>query len=91
MIIQVTEWLGAFQAATTQMSTSKQPMLSTTLAIFRGLQEHIKLIYSDLPASTSQRIKTSLLDVHQKLSDYYYCYDQSPFYTWATHKFNHLT
>jgi len=91
MIIQVTEWLGAFRAATTQMSTSKQPMLSMTLAIFRGLQEHIKLIYSDLPASTSQRIKTSLLDAHRKLSDYYYHYDQSPFYTWATRKFNHLT
>jgi len=91
MIIQVSEWLGAFHAATMQMSTSKQSMLSSTLAIFRGLQDHIRVIYSDLPASTSPRIKASLLNAHQKLSDYYYRYDQSPYYTWAARKFNHLT
>ncbi len=89
-IVQVTEWLGAFWAATTQMSTSKESMLSSTLAVFRGLQEHIRLIYSDLPESTSPRIKTSLLDAHRKLSDYYYRFDQLPFYTWAARKFNHL-
>lgn len=90
MIIQVTEWLGAFRSATTQMSTSKEPMLSSTLAIFRGLQDHIRQIYSNLPESTSPRIKTSLLDAHRKLSDYYYRFDESPFYTWAARKFNHL-
>ena len=62
-------------------------MLSSTHAIFRGLQEHIQQIYHDLPLSTPPRIKTGLLDTHQKLSDYYYKYDQSPFYTWAAHKF----
>lgn len=91
MIVQVTDWLGAFRAATTQMSTSKQSMLSSTLAIFRGLQEHIRLIYGNLPASTPHRITASLLDAHKKLSDYYYRYDQSPFYTWAARKSNHMT
>lgn len=91
MIVQVTEWLGLFRGATTQMSTSKESMLSSTLAVFRGLQEHIRLIYSKLPVLTSQRIKTSLLDAHRKLSDYYYRYDQSPFYTWAARKFYYLT
>jgi hypothetical protein len=66
-------------------------MLSSMLAVFRGLQEYIRQIYSKLPVSTSQRIKASLLDAHQKLSDYYYRYDQSPFYTWASRKFNYLT
>ncbi|KAG2078425.1 hypothetical protein BDR04DRAFT_1086741 [Suillus decipiens] len=37
----VTKWLKAFRSATTQMSTTKCPMLSTTHAIFRGLQESI--------------------------------------------------
>jgi hypothetical protein len=86
-ITQVADWLKQFHAATTQMSTSKQPMLSSTHAIFRGLQEHIQQIYRDLPLSTVLRIKTGLLDAHQKLSDYYYKYDQSPFYTWAARKF----
>jgi hypothetical protein len=58
-------------------------MLSTTHAIFRGLQEHIKQIYRDLPGSIPPKIKAGLLDAHKKLSDYYYKYDQSPFYTWA--------
>jgi len=82
-IAQVADWLVAFRAATTQMSTSKVSMLSTTHAIFRGLQEHIQRIYRDLPMSTAPKIKAGLLDAHKKLSDYYYKYDQSPFYTWA--------
>ena len=32
-------------------------------------------------------IRTGLVEVRQKLSIYYYKYDQSPFYTWAAHKF----
>jgi hypothetical protein len=86
-IAQVADWLMAFRSATTQMSTSKTPMLSTTHAIFRGLQEHIREIYRDLPTSTPSKIKAGLLDAHTKLSDYYYKYDQSPFYTWAACKF----
>jgi hypothetical protein len=82
-IAQVADWLMAFRAATTQMSTSKVSMLSTTHAIFRGLQEHIQQIYRDLPTSTPPKIKAGLLNAHKKLSDYYYKYDQSPFYTWA--------
>ena len=30
-------WLKSFQSATTEMSTTKSPMLSTTHAIFQGL------------------------------------------------------
>lgn len=86
-ITHVADWLMAFRAATTQMSTSKVSMLSTTHAIFRGLQEHIKQIYGDLPTSTAPKIKDGLLDAHKKLSDYYYKYDQSPFYTWAACEF----
>lgn len=86
-IAQVAGWLKAFRSATTQMSASKQPMLSTTLAIFRGLQEHIRLIFRELPASTPPKIKVGLLNAHKKLSDYYYKYDQSPFYTWAARTF----
>ena len=90
VIVQVCDWLGAFRAATTQMSTSKESMLSSTIAIFRGLQEHIRKIYSALPESVPQRIKDSLIEAHRKLSDYYHRYDQSPFYTWAARKFNHF-
>jgi hypothetical protein len=67
------------------MSTLKQPMLSSTHAIFRGLQEHIQQIFHDLPASTPNKIKNGLFDTHWKLSNYYYKYDQSPFYTGAAH------
>jgi hypothetical protein len=41
-ITHVTEWLEAFQTATTDMSTMKGgSVLSTTHGIFRGLQAHI--------------------------------------------------
>jgi len=86
-IAQVVDWLMAFQSATMQMSTSKTPMLSMTHAIFRGLQEHIREIYCDISTSTPPKIKASLLNAHKKLSDYYYKYDQSPFYIWAACKF----
>ena len=58
-------------------------MLSTTHAIFRGLQQDIKDILRKLPNSVSSKIKLGLTDAHRKLSDYYYQYDTSPFYTWA--------
>jgi len=58
-------------------------MLSTTHAIFRGLQDDIKNILYDLPNSVSPKIKLGLMEAHRKLSDYYYQFDASPFYTWA--------
>lgn len=60
--------------------------LSTTHAIFRGLQEHVADIIRFLPASSNSQTKDGLLDAHRKLSDYYYKYDQSPFYTWSARK-----
>jgi hypothetical protein len=68
------------------MSTTKFPMLSTTHAIFQGLQEDIKNILCSLPNSALPRIKLGLTDAHRKLSDYYYQFDTSPFYTWAACK-----
>ena len=82
----VASWLKSFRFATTEMSTTKSPMLSTTHAIFRGLQDEIKDILQSLPNSVSPKIKLGLTDVHRKLSDYYYQYDASPFYTWAACK-----
>jgi hypothetical protein len=82
-ITLVASWLKSFRAATTEMSTTKSPVLSTTHAIFRGLQDEIKEILRGLPDSVSPRIKLGLTDAHRKLSDYYYQYDASPFYTWA--------
>ena len=82
----VASWLKLFWFATTEMSTTNSPMLSTTHAIFRGLQDEIKDILRSLPNSVSPKIKLGLTDVHRKLSDYYYQYDASPFYTWAACK-----
>ena len=82
-ITMVSSWLKSFRSATTQMSATKAPMLSTTLAIFRGLQDDIKTILRNLATNVSPAIKKGLLDAHEKLSEYYYKYDESPFYTWA--------
>jgi hypothetical protein len=79
----VCNWLLNFREATRQMSTTSKPMLSTTHAIFRGLQDAIKAIYADLPSTAPRQLKVGLLDAHQKLREYYYKYDESPLYTWA--------
>ncbi|KDR66972.1 hypothetical protein GALMADRAFT_232225 [Galerina marginata CBS 339.88] len=67
------------------MSTTKEPMLSTVRAIFRGLQDYISTILASLPnsAAAQNQLKTSLLEAHQKLREYYYRSDESPFYTRA--------
>ena len=85
-ISQVADWLKAFHSTTTQMSMTKHSMLSSMHVVFRGLQEHICMIYSNLPLSMPRRMKMGLLGAHQKLSEYYYRFDESPFYTWATCK-----
>jgi hypothetical protein len=82
-IRMVSLWLKSFRSATTQMSMTSAPMLSTMLAVFRGLQDDIKTILRSLAATVSPLIKIGLLDAHEKLSEYYYKYDESPFYTWA--------
>ncbi|KIJ96829.1 hypothetical protein K443DRAFT_124286 [Laccaria amethystina LaAM-08-1] len=79
----VTSWLKSFRSATTEMSTTKVPMLSMVHAVFRGLQDDLKEILCNLPNSVSPNVKWGLTDAHWKLSDYYYKYDESPFYTWA--------
>ena len=79
----VCDWLEHFRQATTDMSTTKRPMLSHTHAIFRGLQDHVRDALRNLPSNVDPRIKEGLVAAHQKLSEYYYRFDQSPFYIWA--------
>ncbi len=78
----VTSWLKAFRVATTEMSTTQCPMLSTMHTVFHGLQSHL----CELLDNITPQIKTGLIDAHRKLSDYYYKYDESPLYTWAAYK-----
>lgn len=81
----VTRWLKSFRSATTQMSATKTPMLSSIHAIFCGLQAEIKDILCKEQGLSPQLIQ-GLSDAHIKLSEYYYKFDQSPFYLWASRK-----
>ena len=80
----VAHWLKSFCLATTQMSATKTPMLSTTHAIFHGLQEDIRTSIHSLPDGTPDCLKNSLVNAHRKLSDYYTKFDESPFYLWSS-------
>ncbi|KAJ6559621.1 hypothetical protein B0H19DRAFT_944872, partial [Mycena capillaripes] len=82
-IMMVTGWLKSFRTATTTMSTTKKPMLSFTTTIFRGLQDDLRTTIKNLPIGTPSVLRNGLLEAHRKLSDYYYKFDQSPYYTWA--------
>ena len=86
-IALVSNWLKTFRSATTEMSTTKKPMLSTVHAIFRGLQDHIKTILETLSDNVNPQLRDGLVAAHQKLSEYYYRSDASPYYTWAASEF----
>jgi len=83
-ITLVTQWLKSFRSATTQMSTTKQSMLSSAHAIFRGLQESLRESLRTLPNNVPARLKLGLTRAHRKLSDYYGKLDDSPYYTWSS-------
>lgn len=79
----VTSWLKVFRSATMQMSATKQPMLSTTHTIFRGLQRHLKTTITELPTTADPALKEGLVNAHRKLSDYFTKFDESRYCTWA--------
>lgn len=83
-IALVAHWLKSFRSATTQMSTTKRPMLSSTHAIFQGLQDSLTDSLRSLPINTPTLLRQALLNAHRKLSDYYGKFDESPYYTWAS-------
>ncbi|KAJ3004761.1 hypothetical protein NUW54_g4661 [Trametes sanguinea] len=80
----VTQWLRLYRDATTEMSTTKQATLSEVHTVFKGLQDHVRACLRDLPSGAAPALRTGLLAAHQKLSDYYFIYNGSPFYTWAS-------
>lgn len=82
-IEMVTEWLLIFREATLQMSTTKHCTLSHVHAIFKGLQKSICQSIKELPNSAPDSIQNGLVNAHRKLSDYYFKFDESPYYIWA--------
>lgn len=86
-ITLISQWLKSFRSATIQMSATKKPMLSSTLAIFRGLQDSLRQTLRTLPETTPPKLREGLVKAHLKLSDYYGKTDRSPYYVWACRKY----
>ncbi|KAJ7189767.1 ribonuclease H-like domain-containing protein [Mycena pura] len=82
-ITMVTDWLLNLRAATTEMSATSRPMLSSTHSIFRGLQKTLTTKLAALPEDSPPEFIEGLTKAHRKLTDYYYKFDQFPFYIWA--------
>lgn len=82
-IATVSDWLLNFRSATSQMSMTSKEMLSSTHSIFCGLQRSLKDKLKQLPEDATPELMEGLTQAHRKLSDYYYKYDNSPFYIWA--------
>jgi hypothetical protein len=66
------------------MSATKHVTLSSTHAIFRGLQEQLWEDIASLPQTAPRHLRNALVDAHQKLGEYYYKFDESPYYIWAS-------
>jgi hypothetical protein len=77
-------WLKPFHSATTQMSTTKKSMLSSTQAIFRGLQESLQNSLHELPNNTPPHLTQALVKAYCQLSEYYTKFDESPYYIWSS-------
>jgi hypothetical protein len=63
-ITLVTRWLKSFRSATTQMSTTKHSMLSSTHTILRGLQDDVRNSLATLPDSAPAVLRTGLMKAH---------------------------
>jgi hypothetical protein len=80
----VYRWLKALSSATTQMSTTKKSMLSSTQAIFWGLQESLQNSLRELLNNAPPHLKQALVKAHHQLSEYYTKFDKSPYYIWSS-------
>ena len=67
----VSNWLKTFRLATTEMSTTKKPMLSSNHDTFITLQSDLKQIIKDLPLSVDRELLDGLKNAHLKLSQYF--------------------
>src|SRR6267154_2723157 len=83
-IALIAQWLKSFRSATTQMSTTTRPMLSSTHAIFQGLQDSLADSLRSLPYNTPAVLHQALMNAHRKLSNYYGKFEESPYYTWSS-------
>jgi hypothetical protein len=88
---QVSDWLKSYRYATTKMSTTKQPMLSMTHAVFRLLQDELKAAIAALPSTADPALLEGLVAARRKLSDYFTKFDESRYYFWATHLFSYIS
>jgi hypothetical protein len=88
-IKMVSDWLKTFQIATTEMSTTKRPMLSSTRDTFLGLQANLKEIISSLPENINATLRSGLVNAHLKLSEYFGKFDQSQYCLWACSKYSY--
>jgi hypothetical protein len=79
----VSDWLKTFRIATTEMSTTKQPMLSSTRDTFIGLQSDLKSIIAGLPSNVDVNLRAGLVNAHLKLSEYFGKFDKSAYCLWA--------
>jgi hypothetical protein len=80
----VSDWLKTFRITTTDMSTTKKPMLSSSRDTFLTLQRDIKDIIRDLPSNVDCTLRDGLVNAHLKLSTYLGKFDESEYPMWAT-------
>ena len=83
----VANWLIAFRDATTSMSTTNTSVLSTTYAQFIMLQDKLRRSIAEIPRGIPQQLKNGLINAHQKLAQYIFMFNQSPYFLWATRVF----
>lgn len=88
VITVVTNWLLLFRKAMVAMSATKVPMLSSTHATLKGLQDRLREELTKLPSSALPLLRKALTEAHTKLGEYFFKIDISPYVIWTSCKFN---
>jgi hypothetical protein len=59
-------------------------MLSSTQAIFWGLQKSLQNLLHELPNNAPPCLKQALIKAHRQLSEYYTQFDEYLYYIWSS-------
>lgn len=79
----IEHWLHIFRAATAVTSSTSTPTLSCVHGVYKGLQDALMLQLGILPGDSPSFLKEALKRAFEKLGNYYYWTDESPYYVWA--------
>lgn len=80
-----------FRSATATMSSTSTPTLSCVHGVFKALQDALSMQLTNFASEAPSSCKNGLKNAYDKLGDYFYRLDESPYYIWASSKSTYIS